>query len=97
MSFLTGSDTSIPANAAVSIVTHDNIKCTLEGQEVNVTSEGDTSEVAFTLPEIPPDSSHDIHMTLMIPSMEVVGVVNHTHLSTPKAWKHEVCRDISFA
>lgn len=90
MSFITGSDTTIPADAAVSIVTHDDIQCTLEGQEVELTSHEDTNEVAFKLPEIPPDSSHDIHVTLTVPSMQVVGVVNHTHQPTPKAWKHEV-------
>ena len=90
MSFITGSDTSIPGDAPVSIVTHGSIECTLEGHEVEVTSDGDTNEVAFKLPEIPPDSSHDIHMTLVVPSMQEVGVVNHTHQSSPKAWKHEV-------
>ena len=90
MSFLTGSDTSIPPDAPVSIVTHGNIQCTLEDHEVEMISDDDTNEVAFKLPEIPPDSSHDIHMTLMIPSMQEVCVVNHTHQSSPKAWKIEV-------
>ena len=92
MSFLTGGDTSIPDNAAVSIITHGEIECTLQGQEVKATSAADvdTNEIAFKLPEIPPDSSHDIHMTLSLPSMQTVGVVNHTHQSPPRAWKHEV-------
>ena len=87
MSFLTGGDTSIPDNAAVSIVTHGDIECTLQGQEVKATlaADGDTNEIAFKLPEIPPDSSHDIHMTLSLPSMQTVGVVNHTHQSPPRA------------
>ena len=74
-------DTSIH-NAAVSIVTHSDIECTLEGQEVEVSlsSDGETNEIAFKLP----------HMTLVLPSMQTVGVVNHTHQSPPRAWKHEV-------
>ena len=90
MSFMTGSDTSIPDNAAVSIVTHSNIECTFQGQEVKVASVEETNELAFKLPEIPPESSHDIDMTLLLPSMQTVSVVNHTHQSPPRAWKHEV-------
>ena len=92
MSFMTGSDTSIPDNAAVSIVTHSDIhvECSLKGQEVKVSSDRETKELAFKLPEIPPESSHDIDMTLLLPSMQTVGVVNHTHQSPPRAWKHEV-------
>ena len=90
MSFLTGRDTTIPENASVSIVTHGDIVCTLEGHDGEVTSDGETNEVAFKLPEVPPDSSHDIHMTLTLPSMQMIGVVNHIHQSPPKAWKHEV-------
>ena len=91
MSIVTGSDTSIPDKAAVSIVTHSDIKCTLEGHEVKETSAEEKNEIAFMLPEIPPDSSHNAHMTLLLPSMQNVGVVNHTHQSPPRAWKHEVC------
>jgi hypothetical protein len=92
MSFLTGSETSIPDNAPVSIVTDGDVECNLEGQEVTVSSisDGETNEIGFKLPEILPESSHDIHMTLVLPSMQTVGVVNHTHQSPPRAWKHEV-------
>ena len=92
MSFLTGSDTSIHENAPVSIVTHSDIECTLEGREVKVheVPDEETKEIAFNLPEIPPESSHDIQMTLVFPSMQTVCVVNHTHQSPPRAWKHEV-------
>ena len=92
MSFLTGSDTSIPDNAPISIVTHGDVECNLEGQEVkeSSSSDGETKEIAFKLPEILPESSHDIHMTLELPSMQMMGVVNHTHQLVPKAWKHEV-------
>ena len=95
MSFMTSNDTSIPeqatvrvlASADVSIHWHNHTSRTV------VNTDAGTIEHWLTLPTVPPDTSHDCHMTITLPDMKHVAMETTESHDQPEqlpVWEHMV-------
>lgn len=91
LSFNTGADSSIPEGATVRLVANSNITFSIEGVNVEKSenSEDKQTTVTFNLPYIPPESTHNIHMTFTLPLLESCDT-DQTDITKLRAWRHEV-------
>lgn len=92
---MTSNDTSIPEQATVRVVVsadvsirwHDHTPRTV------VNTDAGTSEHWLTLPTVPPDMSHDCHMTITLPDVKYVATETPESHDQPEqlpVWEHMV-------
>ena len=89
----TGAESSVPDDATVRLIANSNIQISIDGvgMETKVEESDERITMTFVLPHIPPNSSHDTHMTITLPLFQLSeSIADETDHSKLKAWKHEV-------